>query len=110
MFGISLPEIAVICIVLLLVVGPERMPEATKKAAHFLGKFRNQTDSMRRELYNTMYTPAKEVSRDIERAKNSLVAVKTELSNTITENPRDAIQTVAANGSSKDVDASEGQS
>lgn len=102
MFGISLPEIAVICLVLLLVVGPERMPEATKKAAHFLGKFRNQTDSMRRELYNTMYTPAKELSRDIEKAKTSLVAVKTELSNSIHENPRATVKTEEENGSSEE--------
>jgi Sec-independent protein translocase protein TatA len=102
MFGISLPEIAVICLVLLLVVGPERMPEATKKAAHFLGKFRNQTDSMRRELYNTMYTPAKEISRDIEKAKTSLVAVKTELSNSIAENPRAAVKTVEEKGPSEE--------
>ena len=88
MFGISLPEITIICIVLLLVVGPERMPEATKKAAHFFGKFRNQTDAMRRELYNTMYTPAKEISQDITKAKTSLMTVKSE----ITEEVRQASQ------------------
>ena len=57
---------------------------------------------MRRELYNTMYTPAKEISRDIEKAKTSLVAVKTELSNSLTENPSAAVKTVEENGSSEE--------
>lgn len=65
MFGVSLPELAVIVVVFLVVVGPEKLPDTARKIGQTLGKLKRGSDSIRREFYNTIYTPAAELRGDI---------------------------------------------
>ena len=65
MFGISLPELLVIFTVVLLVFGPDKLPELAKNLGKLLGQLRKQTDGVRREFYNAVYTP-------LDTAKNRL--------------------------------------
>jgi sec-independent protein translocase protein TatB len=67
MFGVSITELAVIVVVFLLVVGPEKLPDTARKLGQTLGKFKRTSDSIRREFYNTIYTPAAEMKGEVRR-------------------------------------------
>jgi sec-independent protein translocase protein TatB len=72
MFGISFPELIVIFVVLLLVVGPDKLPEIAHTIGKIMGEFKKNSDKLRREFYNSTYKP-------LEEAQNSLQSVKREL-------------------------------
>ena len=50
MFDIGFWELFIIAIVLLLVLGPERLPEVAKQAAFFIRKARNGLYRLRSEM------------------------------------------------------------
>lgn len=58
MFGVSLPELLVIFTVLLLLFGPDKLPELAKTLGKLSGELRRATDGIRREFYNSVYNPA----------------------------------------------------
>lgn len=91
MFGVSIPEILLVCVVILVVLGPERLPDATRKVARLLGQFRRQADSIRRELYNSMYIPADDIRNDIAQVKQNLKAVKQEVANFVPLSPEELL-------------------
>lgn len=79
MFGVSIPEILVILVIILLVLGPEKLPSTAQKVGNFLGMIRKQTDAVRRDFYNSLYPPAEEIKQSLQEAKRDLRAVAKEL-------------------------------
>lgn len=77
--GISITELSVIFIVVLLLFGPEQLPQMARQFGRVLGELRKLSDGVRRELYNSVYTPADEVRRDVGADLRSLKALKAEV-------------------------------
>ena len=54
MFGVGLPEMAVIAFVAVLVLGPDRLPELARQAGVLVRKARTMANSARDELRNEL--------------------------------------------------------
>jgi sec-independent protein translocase protein TatB len=103
MFGISLLEVLVIAVIALLVFGPEKLPEMARVLGKLSGELKKNTDSIRREFYNTIYEPAKELNSRVEQEKRSLVSSVKDLSPLSDQTPpREAQQTTNSPQDRKD--------
>ncbi len=72
MFGIGMPELIVIALIALLVVGPKKLPELAKSLGKGLAEFRKVTDSATDTLKETLKT--EEIKKDMDSLKDSLVS------------------------------------
>ncbi len=61
MFGIGIPELLVILVVALIVLGPKRLPEVAKALGKALGEFRRATSDLSEELGNARIMLEEEV-------------------------------------------------
>lgn len=55
MFGLSFGEIAIIAILALLLLGPERLPDAAKTIGKGLRDFRRATEDLKGQIENEIY-------------------------------------------------------
>ncbi|NPA48820.1 MAG: twin-arginine translocase subunit TatB [Thermodesulfobacteria bacterium] len=69
MFGIGFPELVVIFVVALIVLGPERMPQMAKQLARWVNEVRKAADELKKEL----------AAEEIEKGKDELEKVRQEL-------------------------------
>jgi Tat protein translocase TatB subunit len=67
MFGIGIPELLVIMVVALIVLGPQRLPEVAKALGKALAEFRRATGDLSEELGNAKVMLEEEI-RQAERA------------------------------------------
>ncbi len=67
MFGIGVPELLVILVVALIVLGPKRLPEVAKALGKGLAEFRRATSDLTDELRGAQ-TMIEREAREVERA------------------------------------------
>lgn len=74
MFGISLPEILIVMVVVLLVFGPDRLPEIARSLGKTFGIIREQSNVFRKEFYNSVYKPVEELEDKMRTEGRNLLA------------------------------------
>lgn len=76
MFGIGMPELLVIAVIALLVVGPKKLPEIAKALGKGLFEFRKVTESATETIKETF--KADDLKKDLDGLKDSLLYSKEE--------------------------------
>jgi len=71
MFGIGLPELIVIAIIALLVVGPKKLPDLAKSLGKGLTEFKKATEDVTDNIKETLKPD--DVKREVNDFKNSLL-------------------------------------
>ena len=74
MFGVSLPELIVVFVVVLLVFGPDKLPEIARNFGKWTGDLRRTSDTLRREFYHTVYNPVDSARRELTAARTELLS------------------------------------
>jgi Tat protein translocase TatB subunit len=71
MFGIGMPELLVIAVIALLVVGPKKLPDIAKALGKGLSEFRKVTEEATSTIKETLKTD--EIQKDMNEIKDSLL-------------------------------------
>ncbi|MBW6486388.1 MAG: Sec-independent protein translocase protein TatB [Syntrophobacterales bacterium] len=71
MFGIGMPELLVIAVVALLVVGPKKLPDIAKALGKGLSEFRRAADGATETIKETLKTD--ELKKDMDGIKEALL-------------------------------------
>jgi sec-independent protein translocase protein TatB len=66
MFGLSFGEIVIIAILALVLLGPDRLPEALKTGGKLLRDFKKSTDGLKDQIEKEMYSVERSVNRMID--------------------------------------------
>ncbi len=64
MFGIGMPELIVILVVGLLVLGPKRLPELARSLGRGMAEFRRASTDLRSSLHTALEEPPAPPKRD----------------------------------------------
>lgn len=71
MFGIGMPELILIAIIALFVVGPKRLPDLAKTVGKGLSEFRRATEDATETLKETLH--AEEIRSKVDDIKESIL-------------------------------------
>jgi Sec-independent protein translocase protein TatA len=77
--NVNFAEIAVICVVALILFGPEQLPQIARQLGKLAGDLRKVSNSVRREWYNAVYPPATEIRRDLDAGGQALRSLKAQV-------------------------------
>ncbi len=59
MFGLGMGEIAIILVLALILLGPQRLPDAAKQLGKGLRDFRKATEDLKQQFESELYAPEK---------------------------------------------------
>ena len=64
MFNVGGPEVVVILLLALIVLGPQRLPEAARQIGKFMGELRRMSSGFQQELRSAMDDPLEAAARE----------------------------------------------
>lgn len=73
MFGVSFTELIIVFAVALVVFGPEKLPQVASKIGKTIGTFKKTSDKFRREFYNSVYQPARDIDNKVHAELSAVV-------------------------------------
>lgn len=112
MFDIGFWELLVIAVVLLLVLGPERLPEVAKQAAFFLRKARQGIFRIRNEMRSEIGDPFQglsEARQEVNNLKNDVKQFGRDLADSHVENKDNVNKSVKHSAKAEDAIGPEGE-
>lgn len=90
MFDIGFPELLLISVVALLVIGPEKLPDTIRTVSLWIGRIQRSFRNLRREIETEIGADEirsqlhnESIMQDLEAAKNTVQDVQQEVQNTI---------------------------
>ena len=90
MFDIGFPELLMISVVALLVIGPEKLPETIRTISLWLGRLQRSFSQIRREIEQEIGADEirqqlhnESIMKDLEKTKNTLQEVQQDVNNTM---------------------------
>ena len=102
MFDIGFPELLMISVVTLLVIGPEKLPETIRTVSLWIGRIQRSFSNLRREIENEIGADEirtqlhnESIMQDLEDAKNTMQDVRQEVDNTIRSAESETADTAA---------------
>ena len=87
MFNIGAGEFLVILVIALVVLGPERLPEAIRKVGQVMGELRKLSAGFQDELRDAMNEPLEEMRSTVDMVRNPFKDGDEPASQTTTESP-----------------------
>jgi len=78
MFGIGLPELILIMVVALIIIGPKKLPDVAKALGRAMGEFRRATSDFKDAI------DLDDDLKDLKQVKDSISDIKEEVRSTIT--------------------------
>lgn len=92
MFDIGFPELLLISVVALLVIGPDKLPETIRAMSLWLGRFRRSFEKIKREIENEIGADEikaqlynESIMQDLEKSKKALTEVKDNVTGVLNE-------------------------
>ena len=77
--GVNLSEIVVIFLVALVLFGPEQLPVLARTLGKLTGQVKRTSDSLRREFYNSVYTPGQDARNALNGELQAIRNLKAEI-------------------------------
>ncbi len=84
-------ELLIIFVVILFIVGPDKIPSFAKKIGEGLKAFKNATSDVTKELKENVMDPLNEASAPIREAMEPLTEMKEEIDRSVTDFKRDVV-------------------
>ena len=109
MFDIGFPELVMVSIVALLVIGPEKLPETIRTLSLWIGRLQRSFTNIRREIEQEIGADDiraqlhnESIMKDLEETQNTIRDVHRDVKNTIQTAGVEAVEAVeAASGDHK---------
>ena len=96
MFEVGFWELLLIGVVLLLVLGPERLPEVAKQATFFMRKLRQSMYRLRQEMHHELsdspFSPLNEAQHQMTALKNDVTQLGRDLADAVEQQPSNTVK------------------